>query len=317
MVETHQIIRCASCGQLNRRPLQIDKAGIFKCGRCKLILLSAMIDDTKSDLKASDAGKIKRLLPFAAMVATIGLVIFVGMTADQKSAGTASQPVPPISKTAVAKQSPPKSAREVESSTKAATEIDRVASAAREAERRTPFEPRMAPPVSMESSISYVPPTLKDGTVQQLPPAIQERATLPPRTGDLQPRQKKNAIAPFSVITEVGASYLVKLVNVKNNKDQILIFIKGGEPYSTKVALGNYALRVASGDTWYGRQELFGPRTKFFQMRNKNGMLLGENQFLQFRKERDSIVGVILDFRNTRSGNLEQATMSRAEFDAE
>lgn len=136
-----------------------------------------------------------------------------------------------------------------------------------------------------------------------------------PKTGDLEPRRRANAIAPFNVVTEVGSNYLIKLVRANNAKDQIWIFIKGGEPYSTKVPIGNYRLRVASGDTWYGRQELFGPRTRLFRLRNKNGTALDETQLLQFRKERNQIVGMTLNFKGSHDGNLEQEAMSRAEFD--
>src|SRR5204863_9360044 len=84
-----------------------------------------------------------------------------------------------------------------------------------------------------------------------------------PPTGDTQKRARKNGIAPFRIETEGGASYLIKLVSVANAKDQIVIFVRGGETYATKVPLGRYHLRAATGETWYGREDLFGPRTQY------------------------------------------------------
>jgi hypothetical protein len=39
----------------------------------------------------------------------------------------------------------------------------------------------------------------------------------------------------LAIETESGTNYLIKLVKVDNEKDFILVFVKGGETYSTKV----------------------------------------------------------------------------------
>src|SRR5262249_38796763 len=93
----------------------------------------------------------------------------------------------------------------------------------------------------------------------------------PPPTSTIAKSRRKNAIAPFSIETEPGANYLIKLVNVADAKDQIMIYVKGGETYSTKVPLGGYRIRAAAGQTWYGRNDLFGPETQFFRLRGKKG----------------------------------------------
>ena len=49
-------------------------------------------------------------------------------------------------------------------------------------------------------------------------------------------------------------------------KDQIMIYIRGGDPFTTKVPLGSYYVRAASGNTWYGEDDLFGPNTAFFKL---------------------------------------------------
>lgn len=72
------------------------------------------------------------------------------------------------------------------------------------------------------------------------------------------------AIAPLTIEGETGTNYLIKLVRV-DGKNPILIFVRGGESYSTKVPLGTYNIQVAAGSTWYGRKDLFGPSTRFFR----------------------------------------------------
>src|SRR5262249_37883917 len=99
------------------------------------------------------------------------------------------------------------------------------------------------------------------------PPGLTEERA--PSTGPIERSLRKNAIAQFRIETEAGANYLLKLVSVASAKDQIWIFVKGGETYATKVPLGRYQLRAATGATWYGRKDLFGPGTSFFRVKAK------------------------------------------------
>ena len=152
------------------------------------------------------------------------------------------------------------------------------------------------------------PPAAVDTTEKETKPA--------PPTGDLQPRRRRNAIAPFTVLTEGGPNYLIKMVNVNNAKDQIWIYVKGGESYSTKVPVGTYNFRAATGNEWYGREDLFGPNTHFFRLRHKNGTAVEAQETLQFRKERNRVLGMTISLKSVANGNLEQEAMTRSEFDA-
>jgi tetratricopeptide (TPR) repeat protein len=142
-----------------------------------------------------------------------------------------------------------------------------------------------------------------------------------PPTGDLVSRRRRGGIAPFKVATQRGSNYLLKLVSVENTKDQIWIFVRGGETYSTTVPLGIYTLRIASGDTWFGRDDLFGPNTRFFRLRAKQGGADASIERLQFTATRTKIgtrfIGVTIDLQGSVVGNLEQEAMTRKEFDAQ
>jgi tetratricopeptide (TPR) repeat protein len=141
-----------------------------------------------------------------------------------------------------------------------------------------------------------------------------ESALPTPQTGPIERGGPRNRIAPFSVEGTAGTNYLIKLVNVADAKDQISVFVRGGETYSTKMPLGTYRLRAASGDTWYGKDDLFGPGTQFFQLKAKTGVATGDSSLLRFYQEGRKIMGTKLSFKPVVFGNLEQETISREEF---
>jgi hypothetical protein len=157
------------------------------------------------------------------------------------------------------------------------------------------------------------------GTISTSLPSPEKQPSIAspsPPTGEIQPRTRSSAIAPFNVQTESGQNYFIKLVNVDNAKYQIWIYVKGGESYSTKVPVGTYNFRAATGNEWYGREELFGPNTRFFRLKPKSGAAADVQPTLQFRKERNRIVGMTISLKGVANGNLEQEAMSRAQFDA-
>jgi hypothetical protein len=327
MASGFDIIRCR-CGHLN--------AGQFNCAKCGGQISSSFtykpgknpaaqpVTSSRPEGKGSGkntgrASAFQVVAQVFAFVIALGLVSFVGST--WKNVGSQRTPSAPT-----------------------ATTAERMSEIVRENQRiegliptpPTYQEAFIVPPVQSVDFVGpstlakdrspkrsgrdlakeRVAPQTESKVVNQLPQDGQGKAVVVPRTGDLQPRRRSNAIAPFNIQTRSGANYLVKLVNVTDSKDQIWIFLRGGEPYSTKVAVGNYALRVASGSTWYGREDLFGPDTRFFRLRGKRGAAVDESPVLEFKKERNRIVGKSLNFEGSVDGNMEQEAMSRAQFDA-
>ncbi len=392
MVDAFPTIWCTGCGQLNRLRLDTTKAGTFKCSKCGKPLHSVIAKEGGKNTTRLSA--IRKSLPFVAIIAMVGLVIFVGNTVDRPSKNTGSQPAPSVSSATIAKQLPPNAVRELEPSqtpsikTPPVSQVPHMPSAQSLEIPDSALVKNRSPPSSSPSAsapksntltaaapVSSPQPSVRDcqdadiscisernkeiikrneyvmsgGEGQMLPlsmipiPPVQtfdvakipkvayrasprppqaavdttEKETKPvPPTGDLQPRRSRNAIAPFNIQTKPGSNYLVKLVNVANSKDQIWIFVRGGEPYSTKVPVGHYALRVASGYSWYGREELFGPNTRFFRLRGKRGTSVDGPMVLEFKKGRNRIVGNSLNFESSVDGNMEQEAMTRSEFDA-
>jgi hypothetical protein len=146
------------------------------------------------------------------------------------------------------------------------------------------------------------PPSAAD--VSQLKPVS------PPPTSTIARGRRRNAIAPLAIETESGTNYLIKLVKAGNKKDFILIFVKGGETYSTKVPLGTYNIREAAGLSWYGLKDFFGPSTQFFRMRNKNGRQAN----FSFNRQGNMYHGMKISLKKVAEGNMEEEAISRDEF---
>lgn len=135
------------------------------------------------------------------------------------------------------------------------------------------------------------------------------RPAKPPPTSAIERSRRRNAIAPLAIESETGTNYLIKLVRV-DGKDTILIFVRGGETYSTKIPLGTYNIRAAAGSTWYGRKDFFGPSTRFFRLRTKDGKQVN----FTFSRKGNMIHGMRFQLMKVIEGNTEEETISRDEF---
>ena len=138
-------------------------------------------------------------------------------------------------------------------------------------------------------------------------------APIPP-TGDIQSRRRRNAIAPFSVETAPGPSYLVKLVNISDARDQIMVFVRGGETYSTKVPLGTYHLKAATGQVWYGKENYFGTETRFLRVRNTDRGNDDGVQAFKFHQSGNRLHGLTISFKKVVGGNTSEEPINREEF---
>jgi hypothetical protein len=140
------------------------------------------------------------------------------------------------------------------------------------------------------------------------------RAGSRPPTGVVERSRKKNAIATLELETPAGSDYLVKIVNVVDSQDQIVIYIRGGETYSTKVPLGRYYARAAIGKTWYGKKELFGPDTIFFRFIEASPTAAECLKVFQFNVQGRQITGIRIVFQESLLGNMQQESISRDDF---
>ncbi len=59
---------------------------------------------------------------------------------------------------------------------------------------------------------------------------------------------------------------LVKIVSLSDPKNALTVYVRAGETAAVHVKDGNYTLRYATGDKWYGEDELFGSATRFYSV---------------------------------------------------
>ncbi|SEO18138.1 hypothetical protein SAMN05216404_11325 [Nitrosospira multiformis] len=113
------------------------------------------------------------------------------------------------------------------------------------------------------------------------------------------------SIAPFQIITPPGKEhYYVKLVNASTGANVISFFVNGGQTFDTKVPLGTYRVRYATGMVWYGEKHLFGPDTNYSE---------AEKTF-QFTMLGNQINGYTLQLIRQQGGNLFTKSISANQF---
>jgi hypothetical protein len=173
------------------------------------------------------------------------------------------------------------------------------------------YTPHARRAAALERIVQLTSATTASAPSSTTPPSADLKPVNPPRTSTIESGRTRQRIAPLSIISESGTNYVIKFANVSDERDQVMIFVRGGETYQTKIALGTYHVRGAAGETWYGKRDLFGPDTQFFKLRGKDGT----QQTLRFWQQGRTITGVTLNFQKVVGGNMEQEKISREEFD--
>jgi hypothetical protein len=135
-----------------------------------------------------------------------------------------------------------------------------------------------------------------------------------PPTSIIEKGRRRKGIAPFKIETAAGADYLLKLVSTTDENDNMIIFVRGGEIYSSKMPLGTYKIRGATGSTWYSKEAFFGPETRFFRLQDKNAKGPEASTTIRFWQERNKIFGMTLILKSVVDGNMAQEPISRNEF---
>lgn len=93
---------------------------------------------------------------------------------------------------------------------------------------------------------------------------LAEPPGLAPFTGLLQKSFESEAVAPLRINTaRASGNYYVKIIDWYTKKTIAAAYIVGGEFFETKVPLGSYELRYATGNQWRDEVLLFGEETQF------------------------------------------------------
>jgi hypothetical protein len=107
-----------------------------------------------------------------------------------------------------------------------------------------------------------------------IPPANRsENASLQPvpfRQGVLTVRGGGNRIAPLKITTPPGSErcYVKLIRGGRSVSEYMTLLISPGTTYESRVAVGSYWMKYATGQDWFGPQERFGPSTQYYEAKS-------------------------------------------------
>lgn len=110
-------------------------------------------------------------------------------------------------------------------------------------------------------------------------------------------------VAPLRIKTRTGNDFYVKLVD-SAERVVMTMYVEGGRDLETKVPLGTFEMRYASGKTWYGTEHLFGPETSYAKA----------DKLFQFSFSDSRYSGYTVELILRPSGNLRTTLLSPNEF---
>lgn len=126
--------------------------------------------------------------------------------------------------------------------------------------------------------------------------------TPPPENGKEFTYNDSSRIAPLSIVTrDSSRSFFVKLEDWNSGKPVQGIFIRPGQRATTKVPLGEYRLKYATGTVWHGEKGLFGTETSYHQA----------DKHFSFTRNGEKISGYTVELFLQQHGNLKTSTIDK------
>lgn len=113
-----------------------------------------------------------------------------------------------------------------------------------------------------------------------------------------------DSIAPLSITADKGSDYYVKIIDVQSKTTIMEIYIEEGRTFRSKLPLGSYELRYASGTTWYGPTHLFGPSTSTYKA----------DRIFSFQRSANSVSGYAIELIRQQGGNLRTSPIPTSQF---
>ena len=125
-----------------------------------------------------------------------------------------------------------------------------------------------------------------------------------PQSGVMS-RNYTEGLAPFEVVTRAGSGhYYVKFVKAGEKRAVATMFVRGGSRAEIQLPLGNYELRYAAGERWYGTTHLFGPDTAFSEAKSN----------FRLSDEGDRYTGYTVELYLQVGGNLRTERIAPEDF---
>ena len=163
-----------------------------------------------------------------------------------------------------------------------------------------------------DSTVSSVPDILTDKhTYDDVQKQYSNHTTEPKLTAHTRPyngkkiiSSHKSALAPLSVFTSYGEDYYLCLTDPNSNEIEMSFYVRGGTDASVDVPLGTYEIFYATGTTWYGKDHLFGPETRYYKC----------DEDFTFSKTNTGYTGWDLTLYAVSNGNMDTDPVSADAF---
>jgi hypothetical protein len=125
-----------------------------------------------------------------------------------------------------------------------------------------------------------------------------------PESGTIQLHKSGAPIAPLRIETQSGSNYLVKLEDAQTGENALDVFVRGGNAAEFEVPLGNYTVKYASGNEWYGYTHLFGPATSYTKA----------DKPFRFYQNDQGVSGYTITLYRVADGNLRTSKLNPNQF---
>lgn len=123
-------------------------------------------------------------------------------------------------------------------------------------------------------------------------------------TGEIMYSGPRRRGAPLEIKTRFGTNYYVKAVDASSGKTHLTAYIQGGDTLEVKMPVGEYEIKYATGQVWYGEDHFFGPATSYARA----------DAPFYFTRDVEGYSGYTLELFTSVDGNLEMDDLSPSEF---
>ena len=127
----------------------------------------------------------------------------------------------------------------------------------------------------------------------------------PPENGTINPPNNPDRLAPLTFITKgEGLYFFIIISDWTTNKLVQTLFLHSGHVVESKVPLGSFRIKYATGKVWRGEKLLFGDETEYF---------VAEKRF-DFVRTGSKIIGHTIELIIQEGGNLSVKQTSKSEW---
>lgn len=126
-----------------------------------------------------------------------------------------------------------------------------------------------------------------------------------PTTGVLDYYGLDERLAPFGIYTDQSTgNFFIKIVEPGMQEPLLTAFIQAGDHLEFDVPLGDYELRYAVGQEWYGEEHLFGPNTYYYRA----------DEIFNFTEDDDGYSGWTVELYEQIDGNMSTEEIDDAKW---